>query len=55
MKPEYERTSLIITEFDTEDEITTSGAVNPDSQIQGAELENRYVSYNSLRGPGGFF
>ena len=55
MTPEYERTSLIITEFDTEDEITTSGAVNPNPQILGAEKENRYVTYKSLKGPGGFF
>ncbi len=48
-KPLYERENLLITEFDAEDVITTSG-VNPDS-TESSELENAYNSYNSFNKP----
>ena len=58
MKSVYERTTLMITEFDTEDVITTSGEaptpIEPDvSPLR--ERENRYGSFMSfdLKGPGG--
>ena len=56
-KPLYERENLIITEFDTEDVITTSG-VTPDPQpsFLKAELENAYGSFGSFnQTPGSWF
>ena len=62
MRAEYERLSIRVTEFDTEDVITTSGMlpddptdpttpVNPDS-----EVDNAYASAGDLglSGPWGF-
>lgn len=56
-KPLYERENLIITEFDTEDVITTSG-ITPDPQPSPlkAELENAYGSFDSFnQAPGSWF
>ena len=56
-KPLYERENLIITEFDTEDVITTSG-ITPDPQPSPlmAELENAYGSFDSFnKAPGSWF
>ena len=56
-KPLYERENLIITEFDTEDAITTSG-ITPDPQPLPlkAELENAYGSFDSFnQAPGSWF
>ncbi len=53
MKPEYERTDLIITEFDAEDVISTSGIVTPEPQRR--EIENSYRSFNSFGAPGPWF
>lgn len=57
MKSVYERTKLKITEFDTEDVITTSAAPDPTEPDadQLLEKENRYGSFTSfdLKGPGG--
>lgn len=47
-KPLYERVNLIITEFDTEDVITTSG-ITPDPQPSlRAERENAYGSFDKF-------
>ncbi|WP_405342628.1 hypothetical protein [Ruminococcus sp.] len=55
MKSVYKRTTLIITEFDTEDVITTS-APDPIEPVvaKAFEKENRYGSFMSfdLKGPG---
>ena len=55
MKSVYERTNLIITEFNTEDVITTS-APDPTEPVVSPlrERENRYGSFMSfdLKGPG---
>ena len=54
-KPLYQRENLLITEFDAEDVITTSG-VNPDStESDSIERENAYGSYNSFNAPGPWF
>ncbi len=56
-KPLYERENLIITEFDTEDVITTSG-ITPDPQPVALkrELENAYGSFDSFnKAPGSWF
>ena len=58
MRSVYERTSLIITEFDTEDVITTSGETPTPTEpdvVHTLERENRYGSFTSfdLKGPGG--
>lgn len=54
-KPLYERVNLIITEFDTEDVITTSG-ITPDPQTLKAERENAYNSFKSFnKYPGSWF
>lgn len=60
MKSEYERVSLIITEFDVEDMITTSGMLptdptEPPVVTKKREIENSYRSFNSLKGPGNWF
>ena len=56
-KPLYQRENFIITEFDAEDIITTSG-VNPDQEDPTApstERENAYGSYNYFDLPGSWF
>lgn len=56
-KPLYERENLIITEFDTEDVITTS-SITPDPQPVALkrELENAYGSFDSFnKAPGSWF
>ena len=56
MKSVYERTTLIITEFDTEDVITTSGEAPTPTEpdvLPLLERENRYGSFRSFEGPGG--
>ena len=58
MKSVYERTQLNITEFDREDVITTSAAVDPTEIITAQEKENRYVTFSTfdLKPPtGGWF
>ena len=55
MKPEYKRENLKITEFDTEDVITTSGKLEP---VKLMERENRYGSFGSFdfdQAPGSWF
>ena len=62
MRSVYERTNLIITEFDNEDVITTSGGgsagptpTEPPVQLF-AERENRYGSYSFFNeGSGSWF
>lgn len=57
MKPEYRRENLQITEFDSEDVITTSGIVDPTTP-EGLlrERENAYYSYKTLhQSPGSWF
>lgn len=62
MQAEYERIIFIITEFDTEDVITTSGGLLstvPSTDPTGStesddELENRYGDYDNI-GSGSFF
>lgn len=56
-KPLYERENLIITEFDTEDVITTSGiAPDPQPVVLMRELENAYGSFDSFnQAPGSWF
>lgn len=58
MKSVYERTKLIITEFDTEDVITTSGEAPTPTEPDVSplrEIENRYVTFSTFdwKGPGG--
>lgn len=54
MKPVYERTNLIITEFDIEDVIMTS-AVTPDTPKRIIS-ENSYGSFGSFdQTPGSWF
>ena len=54
-KPLYQRENLLITEFDAEDVITTSG-VNPDPTVSALrERENAYCSYKSFNTPGSWF
>lgn len=60
MKSVYERTNLIITQFDTEDVITTSGEVpHVPFTAKKLERENRYGSFGTfdLKPPttGGWF
>ena len=55
MKPEYKREDLRLTEFDTEDVITTSG-ITPEPTHSLKELENFYNSYDSFNAaPGSWF
>lgn len=55
MKPEYKREDLRLTEFETEDVITTSG-ITPEPIHSLKELENFYGSYNSFNStPGSWF
>ena len=54
IKPEYVRSKLIITEFDKEDVITTSGG--GESEDRKMEVENSYVAIKRIRGmPGPWF
>ena len=54
MKPEYVRSKLIITKFDKEDVITTSGG--GESEDRKMEVENSYVAIKRIRGmPGPWF
>ena len=56
MKPEYKRENLIISEFDTEDIITTSGQEHPQPMLLKRELENAYGSFDSFhQAPGSWF
>ena len=53
MKSVYERTQLNITEFDREDVITTSAAVDPTDPTtpvthQKLERENRYSTFSAF-------
>lgn len=51
MKALYERTNLIITEFDTEDIITTSAAVSPDQPTVGVDIgDNSYIDIGDIGG-----
>ena len=55
MKPEYKRENLIISEFDTEDVIMTSGE-QPQPMLLKRELENAYGSFDSFnKAPGSWF
>ena len=58
MKPEsdYERLKMIITEFDTEDVITTSGD-DTDPVAKMFEKDNRFSSYDTftIKKNGGWF
>lgn len=51
MESAYERTIIIITEFDTEDVITTSG-ITP--QIE-ADVDNSYKRLNVIKTRGSWF
>ena len=58
MKSVYERTNLIITEFNTEDVITTSGesvTPTPDPQNVLKVNENAYYDHNTIDVPGDWF
>lgn len=50
MKSVYERTTLIITEFNTEDVITTSGTPEPPAPTvsKKKEHENFYATFDAL-------
>lgn len=48
MKSVYERENLKITEFDTEDVITTSGEEQHQQLTKLFERENAYRSFNQL-------
>ena len=52
MRSVYERENLKITEFDTEDVITTSGEEHSAAPLR-RELENSYRSFNDLSQPNG--
>lgn len=55
MKPEYKREDFKLTNFDTEDVITTSG-ISPESDVQNNERENAYNLFSSFNGaPGSWF
>ncbi len=55
MKPAYERENFIITEFDSEDVITTSGALPVDPTNPLSEKENAYGSFDDFDMPGSWF
>ena len=48
MRSVYERENLTITEFDTEDVITTSGGEQQQQLTTLSERENAYRSFNLL-------
>ena len=53
MKSVYERTNLIITEFDTEDVIITSGSIDPSPEPEpplSTKRENAYDAFGSYNG-----
>ncbi len=51
MRVLYERTNLIITEFDAEDVITTSGGVSPDQPTNGVDMgDNQYIGAGDIGG-----
>ena len=54
MKSVYEREDLRITEFETEDVITTSG-ITPDPVQILSETDNRHVKFSSFKLPGTWF
>ena len=55
MKYEYERADLKITEFDIEDEITTSGQESQTDPVSKYERENAYNPYSYIDDvPGGW-
>jgi len=55
MRPVYERENLVITEFESEDVITTSGVV-PDPTNPNAAMDNRISTYHSFnRSPNPWF
>lgn len=55
MKPAYERENFTITEFDSEDVITTSGALPVDPTNPLSEKENAYGSFVDFDMPGSWF
>lgn len=57
MKSVYERANLIITEFDTDDVIITSGTDPTESVETLLEKDNRHVSFGTFdnQPPGGWF
>lgn len=55
MKSEYERLNYKITEFDTEDIITTSGEGEEPQPGGKREKENAYSSFSSFNMPGNWF
>ncbi len=56
MKSKYERTDLMITRFDVEDVITTSGAnVDPTDHPFLKEKENAYGGFSTFNAPGNWF
>lgn len=58
MKSVYERTNLIITEFDTEDVITTSGPSTDPTEppvITKRAKENAYGKFSDFELPGSWF
>lgn len=55
MRIVYERENLRITEFDTEDVITTSGVDPTEPATQPTEKENAYGGFSEFDGPGNWF
>lgn len=56
MKSDYKRENLEITEFDTEDVITTSGISPSSTDDDKSERENAYGSFDDFdHGPGQWF
>ena len=56
IKPLYQRENLIVTEFDAEDVITTSGVgPEPGHVVLRRERENAYGSFDSFNIPGSWF
>lgn len=55
MKSEYERLIMEITQFDTEDVITTSGLNPEDPTNPSAEKENAYGEFDGFDTPGLFY
>lgn len=55
MKAVYKRENLTITEFDTEDVITTSGVSPTDPSSSSSEWENKYIDIGDAGLPGNWF
>ncbi len=55
MKSVYQRENLTITEFDSEDVITTSGMLPSDPTNPLSEKENAYGSFDDFDMPGSWF